>query len=339
MPRKVITFGEVMMRMSAPRNERFTQARHWDVIYGGAECNVAVALSHFGVDAAFVSAFPDNDLGQAAINYIRQYGVDTSRVIRRGSRLGLNFLEPGASVRSSKVIYDRAGSSFSELSPGDIDWASALNGADWFHFTGISPAVSESARAVCAEAVCAAKDAGLTVSCDLNYRSALWSPDEAREAMRPLMANVDVLIGGLEDADLCLDVRVERTPAGDGMGHEACEEAIAGLVEQFGFSRVGLTLRRGKFADSNDVSACYMDGSGFRRGCVMELRGMVDRVGGGDAFAAGIIYGNLLDWDGQRTVDFAVASGGVAHTFHGDFGLASAAEVEQAIGGGGRMLR
>ncbi len=335
---KVVAFGEVMMRLSTPNNERFTQARRMDVIYGGTECNVAVALSHFGVDASFVTAFPDNDLGQAAVNYIRQYGVDTSNILRRGSRLGLNFLEPGASVRTSKVIYDRRGSSFSELKPGDIDWPAVLEGAEWFHFTGISAAVSESAPAVCQEATAAAKDAGLTVSCDLNYRSALWTPEQSQSVMRPLMENVDVLLGGREDAMTCLGVAVDDRGRG-GMGHEACEEVIQELVRQFGFSRVGLTLRQGDFADFNSVSACYLDGATTRRGRVMELRGMVDRIGGGDAFSSGIIYGNLMGWDGQRTVDFAVASGALAHTFHGDFGLASVEEVEQAAAGAGRMLR
>jgi 2-dehydro-3-deoxygluconokinase len=337
--KRVITFGEVLMRNAAPRHERFTQARQWELIYGGTESNVAVALAHFGVDAAFVTAFPPNELGQAAANYVRQYGVDTSEIIWRGDRLGLYFLETGASVRPSKVVYDRKGSAFSELRPGDIDWQTVFDGADWFHFTGISAAVSESAAAVCGEATAAAQAAGLTVSCDLNYRSALWSPDEARKVMRPLMANVDVLLGGREDADLCLDVKTPNTPGAGGLDHEACEETIAALINEFGFSKVGLTLRQGEFADFNDVSACYWDGSKSRRGRTVELRGMVDRVGGGDAFSAGIIYANLEGWDGQRAVDFAVAANAIAHTFHGDFNLATVEEVEHIALGGGRMQR
>ena len=339
MPKRVITFGEVLMRNAAPRHERFTQARQWELIYGGTESNVAVALAHFGVDAAFVTAFPPNELGQAAANYVRQYGVDTSEIIWRGDRLGLYFLETGASVRPSKVIYDRKGSAFSELRPGDIDWQTVFDGADWFHFTGISAAVSESAAAVCGEATAAAQAAGLTVSCDLNYRSALWSPDEARKVMRPLMANVDVLLGGREDADLCLDVKTPNTPGAGGLDHEACEKTIAALINEFGFSKVGLTLRQGEFADFNDVSACYWDGSKSRRGRTVELRGMVDRVGGGDAFSAAIIYANLEGWDGQRAVDFAVAANAIAHTFHGDFNLATVEEVEHIALGGGRMQR
>ena len=339
MAKRVVTFGEVLMRNAAPRHERFTQARQWELIYGGTESNVAVALAHFGVDAAFVTAFPPNELGQAAANYVRQYGVDTSQVLWRGDRLGLYFLETGGSVRPSKVIYDRKGSSFSELRPGDIDWESVFDGADWFHFTGISAAVAESTTAVCGEAAAAAQASGLTVSCDLNYRSALWSPDEARKVMRPLMANVDVLLGGREDADLCLDVKTPDTPGADGLDHEACEKTITVLVGEFGFSKVGLTLRQGEFADFNDVSACYWDGSKSHRGRAVELRGMVDRVGGGDAFSAAIIYANLEGWGGQRAVDFAVAANAIAHTFHGDFNLASVEEVEQIALGGGRIQR
>ena len=339
MAKRVITFGELLMRNAAPRHERFTQARQWDVIYGGTECNVAVALAHFGMDAAFVTALPPNELGQAAANYARQFGVDTSQIVWRGDRIGINFLEVGGSVRASKVIYDRKGSAFSELQPGDIDWQTVFDGADWFHFTGISAAVSESAAKVCAEATAAAQAAGLTVSCDLNYRSALWSPNESRQVMRPLMANVDVLLGGREDADICLDVRAPNTPGAGGLDHEACEKTIEALIEEFGFSRVGLTLRQGEFADFNDVSACYWDGSKMHRGRAVELRGMVDRVGGGDAFSAAIIYANLEGWDGQRAVDFAVASSAIAHTFHGDFNLASVEEVEQIAEGGGRIQR
>ena len=339
MAKRVVTFGEVLMRNAAPRHERFTQARQWELIYGGTESNVAVALAHFGVDAAFVTAFPPNELGQAAANYVRQYGVDTSQVLWRGDRLGLYFLETGGSVRPSKVIYDRKGSSFSELRPGDIDWQTVFDGADWFHFTGISAAVAESTTAVCGEAAAAAQASGLTVSCDLNYRSALWSPDEARKVMRPLMANVDVLLGGREDADLCLDVKTPDTPGAGGLDHEACEKTIEALIGEFGFSKVGLTLRQGEFADFNDVSACYWGGSKSHRGRAVELRGMVDRVGGGDAFSAAIIYANLEGWGGQRAVDFAVAANAIAHTFHGDFNLASVEEVEQIALGGGRIQR
>ena len=327
------------MRNAAPRHERFTQARQWELLYGGTESNVAVALAHFGVDAAFVTAFPPNELGQAADNYVRQFGVDTSQIIWSGDRLGLYFLETGGSVRASKVIYDRKGSAFSGLQPGDIDWPTVFEGAEWFHFTGISAAVSESAAAVCAEATAAAQESGLTVSCDLNYRSALWSPGESHRVMRPLMANVDVLLGGREDADLCLDVSTPNTPGAGGLDHEACESTIEALIDEFGFSRVGLTLRQGDFADFNDVSGCYWDGSNSYRGRVVELRGMVDRVGGGDAFSAAIIYANLEGWDSQRAVDFAVASNAIAHTFHGDFNLASVEEVEQIAHGGGRIQR
>lgn len=337
--KRVVTFGEVLLRLATPRHERFTQARQYEAIYGGTECNVAVALSQYGVDAAWVSALPDNEMGRACVDFIRQYGVDTSHVVRQGPRLGVYFIEMGASVRASKVVYDRADSSFANLKPGDIDWDSALEGRDWFHFTGISAAVSSSAADVCREATAAAKKKGLTVSCDLNYRAALWSPEECQEVMRPMMENVDVLLGGREDAAICLGVSAADTPGAGGLDYEACEKVIDKLRDEFGFSQVGLTLRSGQFADDNELSASYFDGSEPVRGQATRVRGMVDRIGGGDAFSAGVIYGNLVGWDSQRTVNFGVAANAMAHTFHGDFNLASLDEIEALAGGSGAAGR
>ena len=341
MPGQVVTFGEVLLRLTTPRHERLVQARQFDVIYGGTECNVAVALAQWGVEASHVTAVPDNDVGQACINYIRQFGVDTSFVQKRPGRQGLYFLEMGASVRASKVIYDRAGSSFAGLRPGVFNWKDIFRGRNWFHFTGISAAVSDGAAAVCHEAAVAAQAQGLTVSCDLNYRSALWTPERARLVMKPLMKNVDVLLGGREDADKMLGVAAPSTQGVSGLDYASTEQLALKLRDEFNFRRVALTMRAGESADENDVSAVYFDGGKAAHGRKIVLKGMVDRVGGGDAFAAGIIFGGLQGWDSSKMLDFAVASGAIKHTVHGDFQVASVAEIEALAAGGtaGRVQR
>ncbi len=340
MSKGVVTFGEVLLRLTTPKHERFSQARQFDVIYGGTECNVAVALSNWGVATHHVTAVPDNDIGLACIAYIRQFGPDTSLFKKLPGRQGLYFLETGASVRASKVVYDRAGSSFSLVKPGTFDWPSIFSGRHWFHFTGISAAVSEMAAAVCAEAAAAARASGLTVSCDLNYRSALWSPEKARTVLRPLMRDVDVLLGGREDADKCLGVSVGGS-SGQGLDYASSEQTALKLKSEFGFKKVGLTMRAAESADENEVSAVYWDGQTMMRGRRIVLKGMVDRIGGGDSFSAGIIFGNLEGWKPQRTLDFAVASGAIKHTVHGDFNIASQAEVESVLSAssGGRVQR
>ena len=340
MAKQVVTFGEVLLRLATPKHERFPQARQFDLIYGGTECNVAVALTNWGVSAHHVTAVPDNDLGLACIAYIRQFGPDTSYIKKLPGRLGVNFVELGASVRASKVIYDRVGSSFSLIKPGVFDWPTIFKGRDWFHFTGISAAVSESAAAACAEAAAAARASGLTVSCDLNYRSALWPPERARSVMRPLMRDVDILLGGREDADKCLGVSIGST-SGPGLDYTTTEQTALKLKAEFGFKKVGLTMRAGDSADENEVSAVHWDGTNVVRGRRVLLKGMVDRVGGGDAFSAGVIFGNLNGWDSQKTLDYGIASGAYKHTIHGDFSIASQAEVESVLSAGsaGRVQR
>jgi 2-dehydro-3-deoxygluconokinase len=340
MPHSIVTFGEVLLRLTTPRHERFPQARQFDVIYGGTECNTAVALSQWGVHASHLTVVPDSDIGLSCVAYIRQFGVDTSLVMRRPGRQGLYFLEMGASVRASKVVYDRAGSAFSLLKPGVIDWHRVFQGRTWFHFTGISAAVSEGAAAVCAEGAAAARAAGLTVSCDLNYRSALWQPEQARKVMRPLMKDVDTLLGGREDADKMLGVGATGSQQA-GIDYSTAEQVALKLKSEFGFKRVGLTLRAGDSADDNEVSAVYLDGDHMCRGRRIRVQGIVDRIGGGDAFTAGVIFGVMQGWDPQRTLDFGVASGAIKHSVHGDFSLASQAEVEMALAGGsaGRVQR
>ena len=338
----VVTFGEIMLRLATMRRERFTQAREFEVTYGGGECNVAVSLAHFGVDASFVSAIPDNDIGQACINYVRQWGVDTSDILRQGKRLGTYYLENGAAMRASKVVYDRAASSIAEIQQGDVDWQSVFSGKDWFHFTGITPAISESAAEACDEAARIAKEMGLTVSADMNYRKNLWSPSEAQAVMRPMMRHVDVAIGNEEDAEMSLGVAPEGVDVTSGeIDASAYESVVSRLVEEFGFSQVGITLRESQSADDNDWSAIYYDGTEILLGSKYPVR-IVDRVGGGDAFSAGLIYGNLQpDWSSRQRLDFAVAASALAHTFHGDFNLVSVSEVMSVAGGdtSGRVQR
>lgn len=339
---KVVTFGEIMLRLATQRRERFTQAREFEVTYGGGECNVAVSLAHFGVDATFVTAIPDNEIGQACINYVRQFGVDTSEILRQGSRLGIYFLESGAAMRASKVVYDRANAAIAELKPGTIDWEKVFNGKDWFHFTGITPAISETAAAACNEAAAAASQLGLTVSADMNYRKNLWSPEKAQSVMKPMMKYVDVSIGNEEDAEKCLGVAAEGVDVSTGeIDAEAYRTVLQELVDQFGFKKVGITLRESQSADDNDWSAIYYDGGDIYLGRKYAVR-IVDRVGGGDAFSAGVIYGNLQDgWSPQQVLDFAVASSAMAHTFHGDFNLVTVKEVMAVAGGdvSGRVQR
>lgn len=339
---KVVTFGEVMLRLATMRRERFTQAREFEVTYGGGECNVAVSLAQFGVDATFVTAIPDNDIGQSCINYIRQFGVDTSEILRQGQRLGTYYLESGAAMRASKVVYDRAASSIAEIQPGDVDWKKVFDGADWFHFTGITPAISKSAAAACTEAAKAAKELGLTVSADMNYRKNLWSPEEAQATMIPMMQYVDVSIGNEEDAEKCLGVAAEGVDVTTGeIDPNAYRPVVEELVSKFGFKKVAITLRESQSADDNDWSAIYFDGDEILVGKKYPVR-IVDRVGGGDSFCAAMIYGlNQDGWDSRQVLDFAVAASAMSHTFHGDFNLVSVKEVMAVAGGdtSGRVQR
>ncbi|MBI21651.1 MAG: 2-dehydro-3-deoxygluconokinase [Chloroflexi bacterium] len=338
----VVTFGEIMLRLSTDRRERFTQARNFEVTYGGGECNVAVSLSHFGIDTTFVSAIPDNDIGQACINYIRQFGVKTNEIIRTGQRLGIYFLESGASMRASKVIYDRTGSSIAEIKPGQIDWEEIFNNKKWFHFTGITPAISSSAAETCLEAAKAAVEMGLIVSADMNYRKNLWSSEKAQSIMKPLMKFVDIVIGNEEDAEKCLGISAKNINVTSGeIDPEAYKPVVQKLLDEFNFKKIAITLRESLSADDNNWSAIYFDGKNLFFGKKYPVR-IVDRVGGGDAFAAGIIYGNLQEeWVSQQILDFAVASSAISHTFHGDFNLVSLEEVNSVVKGdiSGRVQR
>lgn len=334
----IATFGEILLRLSTPRHERVSQAKQFDVVYGGSECNVAVSLAHFGHRTAYVSAIPANDVGQAAVNYVRQFGVDTEHVLRQGRRLGLYFLEIGAGVRASKVVYDRAGSAASELQPGMIDWPKVLQGRDWFHFSGITCAISEGAAATVEEGVAAARKLGLTVSCDFNYRATLWPADRARRVMGPIMRHVDVAIGSGRDPVLQGLIGKDGNIPPEDRTPESYRPFIEAAIETLGLKKIALTVRDIHSSDRNTWLGLFCDGAGIAQSRAYDLD-IVDRVGGGDGFTAGIIHGILSGFDRQHTVDFAVAAGALAHTVHGDFNLVTADEVEAVARASGGDVR
>lgn len=338
---RVVTFGEIMMRLAAPGRLRFSQARELELSYGGGEANVAVSLAHFGLDARFVTRLPRNPFGDGAVSVLRSHGVDTSFIARGGERIGIYFLETGASQRPSVVVYDRAGSAVSQAGPGEFDWAGAFEGAGWFHFTGITPALGPKVAEATAEACRAAKGAGLTVSCDLNYRKKLWSPAQARETMTSLMEWVDVVIGNEEDAEKVFGIGAEGANVEGGhVAAEGYEQVARTLAEKFGLKSVAITLRESRSADENGWSAMMLHEGRALRSRRYDVR-IVDRVGGGDSFAAGLIYGLLSGRTGQEALEFAVAASCLKHSVSGDFNLVSAAEVEALVGGdaSGRVQR
>lgn len=339
--KKVVTLGEIMLRLSTPGYERFIQADSFDVVYGGGEANVAVSLANFGYDAHFVSKLPKNEIGQAAINHLRRFGVNTDYIVRGGDRVGIYYLESGASMRPSKVIYDRAHSSISEAEAIDFDFDAIFKDADWFHFSGITPALSEKAAFLTEEALKAAKKHGVTVSVDLNYRKNLWSPERAKEVMTHLMQYVDVCIGNEEDAEKVLGFKPGETDVTSG------ELELAGyrnifeqMKERFGFKYVISSLRESYSASDNGWSACAYDGNEFYHSRKYDIR-IVDRVGGGDSFAAGVIYGLLEGKDFKASLDFGVAASALKHTINGDFNMVTVSEVENLLKGdaSGRVQR
>ncbi len=339
--RGVVTFGEIMLRLSPPRGERFRHTGRFDVTFGGAEANVAASLAQWGLPSRFVSALPAHDLGSAAVDKMRAYGIDTSAVLRRGDRIGIYFLEHGASQRPSRVIYDRAHSSVSEVGPGEVDWEAVLAGASWFHWTGITPALSPAAAEVTREAVQTARRLGLIISTDLNYRSKLWTRERAREVMTPLVEEVDVVVGNEEDAANVFGIEAGRTNVHAGnLDIPAYEEVARTLVERFGLRMAAITLRESHSASENTWSACLFDGKEFLRSRAYRIQ-LVDRVGGGDAFSAGLIYGILTGKSAGEALEFGVAASCLKQTISGDFNLVSPTEVETLAAGvaGGRIKR
>ncbi len=338
---KVITFGEIMMRLNPEGYRRFVQAERFEASYSGGEANVAVSLANYGIDAAFVSKIPAHEIGQCAVNALRRYGVDTSMMVRGGERLGLYFVEKGASQRASKVIYDRAGAAIALAQPSDFDWDKIFDDADWFHFTGITPALGGNLPQICLEACKAAKAKGLTVSCDLNYRKKLWTRDEARACMSELVKFVDVCISNEEDAKDVFGIEAENTDIDSGkLNHEGYISVARQLTEAFGFKKVAITLRSSISANDNDwAGMLYSDGEAhFSPSYRMHI---VDRVGGGDSFGGGLIYALLNNYSDQDAINFAVAASCLKHSIEQDFNLVSVAEVTALAQGNasGRVQR
>ncbi len=332
---KVITFGEIMLRLAPEGYTRFVQAEMFGATYGGGEANVAVSLANFGVNAAFVTRLPAHDIGQAAVNSLRRYGVDVSQIARGGARVGIYFLEKGASQRPSKVIYDRAGSSIATASLSDFDWSRIFEGADWFHFTGITPALGDSAAALCEAACKAAKAAKLTVSCDLNYRKNLWSREKAGQVMAGLMDYVDVCIANEEDAGDVFGIRAEGADiTGGKISHEGYKSVATQLADRFGFNKTAITLRESISANDNNWATMLYTGGEYYFSKKYAVH-IVDRVGGGDSFGAGLIYATLNNMAPQDALEFATAASALKHSIEGDFNHVSAAEVLKLAGGDG----
>lgn len=332
---KVVTFGETMLKFSPYNFQRFMQATSMNVEYAGAEANVAVSLANYGMNVAFVSKLPDNDFGDAALNILRHYGVDTSKAVRGGERIGIYFVEKGASQRPSKVIYDRKGSAFATAQPTDFNWDVIFEGSTWFHFTGITPALSDSLTLICLDACKVAKAKGLIVSCDLNYRKKLWSSERACEVMSELCKYVDVCIANEEDAADVFGITAENSDARSGVLDKTSYASVARLLkEQFGFQKVAITLRESISASDNNWSAILYDGERVYNSRNYSIH-IVDRIGGGDSFGAGLIYG-LNHYDScQDALEFAVATSCLKQTIEGDFNMVKVTEVESLMNGNG----
>ena len=333
--KKTVCFGELMLRLAPEGYLRFTQADTFGATYGGGEANVAVSLANYGTPATYVTKLPQNDIGQAAVNSLRRFGVDTSEIVRGGPRVGIYFLEKGASQRPSKVIYDRAGSSIALATKEDFDWKSILEGADWFHFTGITPALGDNVAEITLDAVKTAKEMGLTVSCDLNYRKNLWSKAKAGEVMAQLMPYVDVCIANEEDAGDVFAIHAEGTDITSGkLSHDGYISVAKQLSDRFGFAKVAITLRESISASDNNWAAMlYCNGEAcFSKKYPIHI---VDRVGGGDSFGAGLIYGLKSNMSDADALEFAVAASCLKHTIEGDYNMVSVDEVKKLAGGDG----
>lgn len=341
MSKKVVTMGEIMLRLSSPGFLRFSQSNSFDVVYGGGEANVAVSLANYGLDAYFVSKLPKHEIGQCAVEALRKQNVKTDYIARGGDRVGIYFLETGASMRPSKVVYDRANSAISEAEISDFDFDAIFEDAEWFHFTGITPALGPKAAALTEAALIAAKKHGVTVSVDLNYRKKLWTPAEAQKVMTPLMKYVDVCIGNEEDAEKVLGFKPGETNVEKGeLELAGYMDMFSRMQEKFNFKYVATSLRESYSASDNGWSALIYDGKEFYHSKKYEVR-IVDRVGGGDSFASGLIYGLISGKDYKNALEFGVAASALKHTIFGDFNLVTVEEVEALVGGdaSGRVQR
>ena len=333
--------GEIMLRLSTPGYQRFVQAESFDVTYGGGEANVAVSLANYGLDAHFVTKLPDNPIGQSAVNHLRRYGVHTDHIVRGGDRIGIYYLETGASMRPSKVVYDRAHAAIAEAKVEDFNFDAIFEGADWFHFTGITPALSAQGAKITEAALKAAKKHGVTVSVDLNYRKNLWTPEEAQTVMTNLMQYVDVCIGNEEDAEKVLGFKPGNTDVTKGeLELEGYKDIFKQMKDKFNFKYVVSSLRESYSASDNGWSALIYDGNEFYRSKKYDIR-IVDRVGGGDSFAAGVIYGLVTGKDFKEALEFGVAASALKHTIPGDFNMMTEAEVMTLVKGdaSGRVQR
>ena len=333
--KKIVTFGEIMLRLVPKGYLRFLQEPEFEATFGGGEANVAVSLANFGADVTFITKLPQNDIGEAAIRDLRKYGVDTSMITRGGDRVGIYYLEKGASQRPSKVIYDRAWSSISQAVEEDFNWNEIFADAQWFHFTGITPALGKNVARICMEAVKVAKRQGLTVSCDLNYRKNLWTTEEAGQTMGELMQYVDVCIANEEDAEKVFGIHAEGTDVTKGsLSKEGYVQVAQKLKDRFGFKYVTITLRTSISASDNKWAAMLYNGkeSFFSKEYTVHI---VDRVGGGDSFGAGLIYSMVSDMQDQECLEFAVAASCLKHSIEGDFNRVTVKEVLSLAGGDG----
>ena len=332
---KIMTFGEIMLRLAPNGYYRFFQDDQLQATFGGGEANVAVSLANYGLDAGFVTKLPKNPIGQAAINSMRYFGVDTSKVVRGGDRVGIYFLEKGASQRGSVVVYDRAHSAIQEADPSDFNWDEIFEGTEWFHFTGITPALGANMVETCKQACIAAKKRGIKISCDLNYRGKLWTREEARAAMTELCQYVDVCISNEEDAKDVFGIEAEGTDIyGGKLNHDGYKSVAKQLADKFGFEKVAITLRTSISASDNDWAGMLYDGENycFSKGYHLHI---VDRVGGGDSFGGGLIYALITGKSSQEAIEFAVAASALKHSVEGDYNRMGVSEVEKLAGGDG----
>ena len=332
---KVITFGEIMLRLAPNGYYRFFQNDQMQATFGGGEANVAVSLANFGLESAYVTKLPKHAIGQAAVDSLRYFGVDTSNITCGGDRVGIYYLEKGASQRGSVCIYDRANSAIALAETGDFNWDAIFEGADWFHFTGITPALGANVAELCREACKAAKAKGVKISCDLNYRGKLWTREQARAVMTDLCQYVDVCISNEEDAKDVFGIEAENTDIyGGKLNHEGYKSVAKQLMEKFGFEKVAITLRSSISASDNDWAGMLYDGENYCFSKSYHLH-IVDRVGGGDSFGAGLIYSLLIGKSSRQAIEFAVAASALKHSIEGDFNRVSVSEVEKLAGGDG----
>ncbi|MEN8250039.1 MAG: sugar kinase [Bacteroidota bacterium] len=345
--KKVVTFGEIMLRLSTPGYQRFSQANSFDIIYGGGESNVAVSLANYDIPVEFVTRLPKNDIGEAAMMEMRKRGVGTEEIIWGGDRLGIYFLETGAVSRGSKVIYDRAHSAIAEIKPGMIDWHKVFEGVGWFHWTGITPAISQGAADACLEAVKVADELGITISTDLNYRAKLWKYGvDSEEIMTELTSYCDIILGNEEDAEKHFGIKPEGldiTTQGEAVKAEAFLSVCKQMMKKFPKAKKVITTLRGSISASHNTWAGVLySNDTMYKSREYQITHIVDRVGGGDSFMGGLIYG-LLTYpdDDQKALDFAVAASALKHTIEGDANLVTVAEVEKLMSGdaSGRVAR